>query len=188
MRGTTIPASTLSLQLSTDEVGALWVAGHVYDLGKIALPPDLLTKEGPLSEAELMTLRSHVSIGYDLLRDWTVLRASPHWLQDLVLETVLFHHERWDGGGYLKGRHADQTPLPARIMALADAYSAMILKSPYRQPRGPKEALNEIVERAGTQFDPYLTQHFVRAVRLGRDTSNTEVPPEEPQSPLAMMI
>ena len=75
-------------------VGALWIAGHVYDLGKIALPPNLLTKEGPLNDAEMLILRSHVSIGYDLLRDWAILRTSPHWLHDLVLETVLFHHER----------------------------------------------------------------------------------------------
>ncbi len=170
------------VQLSADEVGALWVAGHVYDLGKIALPPNLLTKEGPLNEAELLILRSHVSIGYDLLRDWTILRASPHWLHDLVLETVLFHHERWDGDGYLKGKHADQTPLSARIMSIADAYTAMILNSPYRQAREPLDALDEIVHRAGTQFDPYLVQQFVRAVRLGAQTSGVDLPEkQEPQ-------
>jgi HD-GYP domain-containing protein (c-di-GMP phosphodiesterase class II) len=167
------------VQLSTDEVGALWVAGHVYDLGKIALPPNLLTKEGPLSDAELLILRSHVSIGFDLLRDWDILRASPHWLHDLVLETVLFHHERWDGDGYLKGKRADQTPLSARIMSIADAYSAMILNSPYRQAREPLAALDEIVQRAGTQFDPYLVQQFVRAVRLGTQTSGVDLPEKQ---------
>ncbi len=165
------------VQLSADEVGALWIAGHVYDLGKIALPPNLLTKEGPLNDAELLILRSHVSIGFDLLRDWAILRASPHWLHDLVLETVLFHHERWDGDGYLKGKHGDETPLSARIMAIADAYTAMILNSPYRQARDPAAALNEIAERAGTQFDPYLVQQFVRAVRLGRQHSGVMLPP-----------
>jgi HD-GYP domain-containing protein (c-di-GMP phosphodiesterase class II) len=165
------------VQLSSDEVGALWIAGHVYDLGKIALPPNLLTKEGPLNDAELLILRSHVSIGFDLLRDWAILRASPRWLHDLVLETVLFHHERWDGDGYLKGKHGDQTPLSARIMAIADAYTAMILNSPYRQARAPAAALNEVAERAGTQFDPYLVQQFVRAVRLGRQHSGVMLPP-----------
>jgi len=167
------------VQLSTDEVGALWVAGHVYDLGKIALPPNLLTKEGPLTDAELLILRSHVSIGFDLLRDWAILRASPHWLHDLVLETVLFHHERWDGDGYLKGKHGDETPLSARIMAIADAYTAMILNSPYRKARDPSNALNEIAERAGTQFDPYLVQQFVRAVRLGRQSTGVMLPPRQ---------
>jgi HD-GYP domain-containing protein (c-di-GMP phosphodiesterase class II) len=167
------------VQLSVDEVGALWVAGHVYDLGKIALPPNLLTKEGPLNDAELLILRSHVSIGFDLLRDWAILRASPHWLHDLVLETVLFHHERWDGDGYLKGKHGDQTPLSARIMAIADAYTAMILNSPYRKAREPGEALAEIADRAGTQFDPYLVQQFVRAVRLGSQSSGVMLPKQE---------
>jgi len=156
------------LQLPTDLIGGLWVAGHVYDLGKIALPPNLLTKEGPLSDAELFALRSHVSIGYDLLRDWDILRSCPRWLHDLVLEVVLFHHERWDGGGYLKGKHGDEIPLHARIMAIADAFTAMILDSPYRHARTPRVALEEIAEKAGEQFDPYLVQQFIRAVRLGQ--------------------
>jgi HD-GYP domain-containing protein (c-di-GMP phosphodiesterase class II) len=164
------------VQLSSDEVGALWIAGHVYDLGKIALPPDLLTKEGPLSNAEMLVLHSHVSIGYDLLRDWRILRNSPHWLHDLVLETVLFHHERWDGDGYLRGKRGDQIPLPARIMAIADSFTAMILNSPYRQARERSVALQEIGEKAGTQFDPYLVQHFVRAVRLGRQHTGVLLP------------
>jgi len=159
-------------RLSSDEVGALWIAGRVYDLGKMALPVDLLTKEGPLNSAEMLVLRSHVSVGYDLLREWPVLRTSPHWLHDLVLETVLFHHERWDGEGYLRGKHGEEIPLPARIMAIADAYTAMILSSPYRVARKPAQALLEIGNKAGTQFDPQLARQFVRALKLGaRHTS-----------------
>ena len=172
------------LQLSSDEVGALWIAGHVYDLGKIGLPPDLLRKEGPLNGAEMIVLRSHVQVGYDLLRDWEILRSCPHWLHDLVLETVLFHHERWDGGGYLNGKTGDAIPLAARIMAIADAYAAMILNSPYRPARDPAKALQEISEKAGTQFDPYLVQQFVRAVRLGRQHTGVLLSPndEHPQA------
>jgi HD-GYP domain-containing protein (c-di-GMP phosphodiesterase class II) len=164
------------LQLPPDLVGGLWVAGHVYDLGKNALPPDLLRKEGPLNNAELIALRSHVSIGYDLLRDWDILRNCPHWLHDLVLEVVLFHHERWDGAGYLKGKHGDAIPLHARIMAIADAFTAMILDSPYRHARSPKTALEEITARAGEQFDPYLVQQFVRAVRLEQQQKSFTLP------------
>ena len=167
------------LQLPPDLVGGLWIAGHVYDLGKIALPPDLLRKEGPLNNAELIALRSHVSIGYDLLRDWDILRNCPHWLHDLVLEVVLFHHERWDGAGYLKGKHGDAIPLHARIMAIADAFTAMILNSPYRHARSPKTALEEITARAGEQFDPYLVQQFVRAIRLEQHRNGPVQPAHE---------
>lgn len=170
------------IQLPSDLVGGLWVAGHVYDLGKIALPPTLLRKEGALSNAELIALRSHVSIGYDLLRDWEMLRSCPHWLHDLVLEVALFHHERWDGGGYLQGIHGDEIPLPARIMAIADAFTAMILNSPYRQARSPKTALEEIAERAGEQFDPYLVQQFIRAVRLGQQHSSLILPTDKDEA------
>lgn len=162
------------LQLSSDLIGGLWVAGHVYDLGKIALPPNLLRKEGPLSNAELLTLRSHVSVGYDLLRDWDVLRNSPRWLHDVVLEVVLFHHERWDGAGYLRGKHGDEIPLHARIVAIADAFTAMILNSPYRNARSPMLALKEVANRAGEQFDPYLVQQFASAIRLERLYSDEE--------------
>ena len=170
------------LQLPSDLIGGLWVAGHVYDLGKIALPPNLLRKEGPLSDAELYALRSHVSIGYDLLHDWDILRSCPRWLHDLVLEVVLFHHERWDGGGYLKGKHGDDIPLHARIMAIADAFTAMILDSPYRHARSPKGALEEIAEKAGEQFDPYLVQQFVRAMRLGQQHPGLAIPDNGEQS------
>ncbi len=164
------------VQLPSDEVAALWLAAHVYDLGKMALPADLLTRGGPLDSTEMLALRSHVSVGYELLREWPVLRMSPHWLQDLVLETVLFHHERWDGKGYLRGRSGDQIPLPARIMAIADAYSAMILDSPYRLARNPTQALDEIYEKAGTQFDPGLAKQFVRSLKLGERHSSLVLP------------
>ena len=168
------------VQLSTDEVGALWIAGHVYDLGKIALPPNLLTKEGPLNDAEMLVLRSHVSIGYDLLRDWAILRASPHWLHDLVLETVLFHHERWDGDGYLKGKHGDETPLSARIMAIADAYTAMILNSPYRQARDPAVGAAGDRRKGGHAVRP-LPGAAVRASGAGwaSSTRGVMLPPAE---------
>ena len=156
--------------LPYDTIAALWVAGHVYDLGKISVPENILTKDGPLSNAETMMMRNHVSTGYDLLRDWDVLKVSPRWLSQVVLEVVMFHHERWDGGGYPKGLKGNDVPLPARIMTVADAYAAMIMDTPYRQGRAEELALQELERNAGEQFDPYLVRSFVSLVRVNQLT------------------
>jgi len=161
--------------LAYDTIAALWVAGHVYDLGKISVPENVLTKEGPLSTAETMMLRNHVSTGYDLLRDWDVLKVSPRWLSQVVLEVVLFHHERWDGHGYPKGLRGREIPLPARIMTVADAFAAMILDTPYRAARAHELALKELERNAGDQFDPYLVRSFVSLVRVNQLTGRGPV-------------
>lgn len=160
------------LRLDTKLNAGLWVAGQVYDFGKIAVPEELLRKDGLLSDAEQLMLRRHVSAGYDLLRDWQLLRSSPRWLNGMVLDVVRYHHERWDGTGYPNGLRGDHTPLPARIIAIADAYAAMTMDSPYRHAFPVDWALAELKANAGGQFDPTLVPDFVSAVRIAlRDGS-----------------
>ncbi|MHB8375511.1 MAG: HD-GYP domain-containing protein [Dehalococcoidia bacterium] len=177
-------ASEYAIQLANrqdlpfDTIAALWVAGHVYDLGKISVPENILIKEGPLSTAETMMLRSHVHAGYDLLRDWDVFRVSPRWMSQVVLEVVLFHHERWDGTGYPKGLRETAIPLPARIMTIADAYAAMLMNTPYRIARAEDVALRELEAHSGAQFDPYLVHSFISLVRVNQLTGRgPQIPP-----------
>ena len=158
------------MRLDSNSLAGLWVAGHVYDLGKIAVPAEVLRRNGPLTPAEMVMMRTHVTSGYGLLKDWPVLRSSPRWLSRFVLEVVLHHHERWDGNGYPKGLMGEDIPVGARITSITDAFSAMILDSPYRQARALDAAVREVEAHAGTQFDPYIVPRFAALVRvIGRE-------------------
>ena len=158
------------MRLDSNSLAGLWVAGHVYDLGKIAVPAEVLRRNGPLTPAEMLMMRTHVTSGYGLLKDWPVLRSCPRWLSRFVLDVVLYHHERWDGNGYPTGLTGKDIPLGARITAVADAFSAMILDSPYRRARAVETALGELEDHAGTQFDPYIVPSFAALVRvIGRE-------------------
>jgi diguanylate cyclase (GGDEF)-like protein len=147
-----------ALGLSRKEQNILRRAGWVHDVGKIAVPDGVLLKPGPLDEEEWELIRRHVEFSE------TILRGIAH-LTDLV-PAVAAHHEWFDGSGYprhLKGR---RIPLAARILAAADAYSAMTNDRPYRHALSREEAVAELRRGAGTQFDPRVVEAFVRALEV----------------------
>lgn len=123
------------------------LAAPVHDIGKLAVPRMILDKPGPLSEPEWQVVRRHPAEGEDLLRPMFPRRGD-------VLAAVRSHHERWDGGGYPDGLVGCETPLAARIIAVADAFHAMLETRPYCTGRSPRRALDELDAHAGTQFDP----------------------------------
>jgi putative two-component system response regulator len=123
------------------ELGAL-----LHDVGKLSIPDRVLTKPGPLNELEWTAMQRHASLGERL-----VARIVQ---QPAVLAVVRSHHERWDGSGYPDGKQGEEIPLAARIVAVADAFQAMIEPRPYREPRTRTTALEEITSESGRQFDP----------------------------------
>jgi HD-GYP domain-containing protein (c-di-GMP phosphodiesterase class II) len=131
--------------------------GPLHDIGKLVLDPELLRKPGPLDRGELDEIRTHPERGVELLDGDTTLHEA--------LQCVLFHHERWDGTGYPRGLARDEIPVEARILAIADAYDAMTSQRPYRQALTHAEAIVEIEQGAGTQFDPWLAEAFVALQR-----------------------
>lgn len=132
---------------------ALRVGAALHDVGKLAVPRDLLLKRGPLTRTEVERIRLHPLVGALLVPPLAALRVA--------LPSVLYHHERWDGSGYPYGRSGDEIPAEARLLALADAYDAMTSARPYRAARPSGDALAEIARCAGSQFDPCLAAAFL---------------------------
>jgi diguanylate cyclase (GGDEF)-like protein/PAS domain S-box-containing protein len=146
-----------ALDLSPQEVRELRTAGLMHDIGKIALDDRILNKTDPLDDAEWLVIKRHPEIGYRILS--SVNAYAP------LAEYVLAHQERWDGKGYPKGLTGEDIPFAARIIAVADAYDAMITNRPYRKAMSKAVALEELARHAGTQFDPHLVRVFVELVQ-----------------------
>jgi response regulator RpfG family c-di-GMP phosphodiesterase len=125
----------------------------LHDVGKIAIPDQILEKPGSLTTSEWELIKTHPIVGAELLSDVTLLQGQG-------LAVVRHHHERWDGGGYPDGLARDAIPLGARIFALADSLDAMTSDRPYRQSIGWERATDEILSANGRQFDPQVVKAF----------------------------
>ena len=130
----------------------------LHDDGKIGIPDCVLHKPGPLAGDELLLMQTHPLLGELIIQPLT-------FLDGVARDVIVCHHERWDGLGYPYRRRGDETPLAARIFAIADAYDAMTTDRPYRAALTHDEAIRRIEEASGTQFDPVLGETFVTEVR-----------------------
>ena len=145
------------LGLAGEEVELTRLAASLHDLGKLAIPEEILRKPGPLTEPERIVLERHPQIGFRMLESLGV---------DPVADWVLHHHERWDGSGYPDGVSGEGIPLGARIIFVADAYDAMISERVYRRRVSPEEAIAELDRCAGTQFDPRVVAALAEELAL----------------------
>jgi diguanylate cyclase (GGDEF)-like protein/putative nucleotidyltransferase with HDIG domain len=137
--------------LEAEDIELTRLAGSLHDLGKLAIPEEILRKPGPLNEAERLVLERHPQIGFRMLDS---LGVEP------VATWVLHHHERWDGGGYPDKLGTDEIPLGSRILFVADAYDAMTSERVYRRKLSHDSAIDELERCAGSQFDPGVVAAF----------------------------
>ena len=155
-------ASEVARQLGVGaaEIEQIATAAALHDIGKIAMPDTILSKPGPLDEAEWAFMREHTIAGERIMARSPALRAAG--------KLVRASHERWDGNGYPDGMAGESTPLGARIIAVCDAYDAMTTDRPYRRAMSVDHALAELRRTAGAQFDPDVVEAFVAVLARPR--------------------
>jgi response regulator RpfG family c-di-GMP phosphodiesterase/signal transduction histidine kinase len=141
------------MNFSEKETSDLELAALLHDVGKIAVPENILNKPGKLTDAEFALIKEHPARGESILRPVIELKNIAH--------VVRAHHEHYDGTGYPDGLKGREIPLGARIMAVADAYDSITSERPYRKAASHRYAVKEIIRCSGAQFDPEVVEHFL---------------------------
>ena len=140
-------------------LSSLRKAAQMHDIGKIGIPDSVLNKVGRLTDEEYREMKSHVTRGGDILKDFTLV--------DHVVDGTRYHHERYDGRGYPDGLKGEEIPLFGRIIAVADAFDAMTSNRVYRNHMDTDYVMKEMVRGRGKQFDPEALDAFLRLVDKG---------------------
>ncbi len=173
----------LRLRLPASDIEAVRLGAILHDIGKIGIPDRILLKPGPLEEAEVAEIRRHPLIGDELLEPLDLLGTSR--------PIVRHHHERWDGGGYPDGLAAEQIPLGARIVSVADAIEVMSTRSVYRTPLSAEQIVAELKAGSGTQWDPQivaLTLELLDSAEIVLASGGVEVAALEHARPRTQLV
>lgn len=144
------------LDLPSEELGKLELAGLLHDIGMIGVSEEILNKTEELSDSEYESIKKHVDHGVKILEDIKQLKD--------IVKIIKFHHERFDGKGYPHGLKEDEIPLNARIISIADAYDSMVSNRSYREGLPHEEAIKRIQEQSGHQFDPEIVRIFMEVI------------------------
>ena len=151
------------LGLSPEECHCIEMAAPMHDIGKIGIPDQILLKPGRLTAEEMDIMKTHARIGYEILKD------SPSQYLQMGAIIALHHHEKYNGSGYPHGLAGEEIPLPARIVAIADAYDALTSERPYKSVWSPQQAVHYLNAQRGMHFDPHcLTAFTARLDQVNR--------------------
>ena len=145
------------LKLPLPQVEDIYHAAVLHDLGKIGIPPTILMKKQKLTKKDWEVIKTHPWIAAEILREIHILKGT--------LPAILYHHERWDGKGYPLGLKGEEIPLPARIVAIADVYEALISDRPYRKAFSKTKAIEIIKTEKGKYFEPKIVDVFLELIR-----------------------
>ncbi len=145
------------MRLDEKQIESLKYASMLHDAGKIDIPLAILTKTTKLTPKEFTIIQRHPLRGAEILRPLQILRP--------VIPIIMHHHEKYDGSGYPSRLKKDKIPLGARVMAVADAFEAMVYGRPYRERMTFDAAIKEIKKKSGSQFDPKVVEAFLKVVK-----------------------
>lgn len=135
-------------------------ASTLHDIGKVGIPDAILLKPGPLTNEEFEEMKKHTIIGAETLEE-VDSKFGGNSFVEMGIKIARSHHERWDGLGYPDGLKGDEIPLEARILSVADVYDALGTKRSYKDAFPQEKCISIIVEKRGTQFDPYVVDAFL---------------------------
>ncbi len=155
-----VEAIARQMGLEEKQIQSLRYASMLHDTGKIDIPPEILTKTTKLTEQEYQIIKKHPLKGAQILRPLQVLKPA--------IPIIMYHHEKYDGTGYPSKLKKGKIPQGARIMAVADAFEAMVYGRPYRERIDIAAAIKEIKKKSGTQFDPKVVEAFLKAVEKNK--------------------
>ena len=147
--------------LTDRSIDVLFKAAPLHDIGKIGIPDHILLKKGVLTGQEWEIMKTHALIGESVLNAPNLDIDAD---QDVIVNAIKIaggHHEKWDGTGYPRGLAGEAIPLPARIMALADMYDALVSERVYKKAWTPEQAIEEIISKRGSHFDPLIVDAFI---------------------------
>lgn len=164
-------ALALECGASRAEACDIHIAGHLHDLGKIAVPDHILCKPGPLSSAEWAVMMRHPEVGAQIVAPVKALNE-----RNGIASMILHHHERFDGKGYPHGLAGRRIPLGARVLTVADSVSAMMQDRPYRSGSALGEVIREVEAMAGAQFDPVVAASFLSLAKGVQESILADAP------------
>jgi putative nucleotidyltransferase with HDIG domain len=166
-----VAAIGTQMRLDEKQIQSLKIASLLHDTGKANIPMEILTKTTKLTPREYSIIKEHPEKGARILRSFQALRP--------VIPIIMHHHEKYDGTGYPSRLKKGQIPQCARIMAVADAFEAMVYGRPYRERMDMASAIKEIKRKNGTQFDPRVVEAFLKVIKKVNTKNYLKLPPEK---------
>jgi HD-GYP domain-containing protein (c-di-GMP phosphodiesterase class II) len=149
-------------ELSDEIIERFYKTTQLHDIGKTRIPYGILHKETKLTEAEWEVMKTHTSLGEEILKSAKKQNIALAELLDTAIDIAVSHHENWDGSGYPKGLVGIDIPLAGRLISIADVYDALISRRKYKESWSHQDACAEIIALSGTKFDPFLVEAFKR--------------------------
>lgn len=161
-----------TMQLPEEDVNLYAEASMLHDIGKMGIPDHILQKPGKLTDAEFEVIKQHPWIGLKIMGE--------RWMFELARQIIFCHHEKWDGSGYPHGLRGTEIPVPGRIVAVADVFDALTSRRPYKEPWPVHQAMEHIIQGAGSHFDPEVVDALMQLHKSGElDRIRDRFPGEE---------